>query len=120
MDLEAHGHLHTSTHSHTAAVGTPGGEADQSKHTISSTSGDEHKTMQRIRDQESFTTTTKWLTIHGFRQGMTDEQVLHTANTICGNMQLQMNNEDIAEDMNQNMGWQVIAADVMSLQRRYC
>ena len=60
--------------------------------------------MQRIRDQESFTTTTKWLTIHGFRQGMTDEQVLHTANTICSNMQLQMNNEDIAEDMNQMMG----------------
>jgi hypothetical protein len=72
------------------------------------TSPDVHITMQRIRDQESFTLDTKWLVIHGFHQGMTDEQVLHAANTICANMQLQMNNADILEAMEHMTGWQMI------------
>ena len=80
----------------------------QSETTLESlnvTSPDVHITMQRIRDQESFTLDTKWLVIHGFHQGMTDEQVLHAANTICANMQLQMNNADILEAMEHMTGW---------------
>ena len=98
----------STTHLSTPGEGT---ESVFQEEPINITNTDMHKTMQRIRDQESFTMETKWMTIHGFHQGMSDEQVLHAANTLCGNMQLQMNNGDIIEAMEQMTEWQIIVAD---------
>ena len=111
MDTEGPADTPRTGPKHTAAPMRGEGEKEHLEHTINSTSRDEHATMLRIREQESFAFEAKWLMIHGFRSGMTDEQILHAANTLCANMQLQMNNTDILEAMEQMTGWQINEAD---------
>ena len=76
-----------------------------SGNTLNDASTAMHQILQRIRNEESYCLNTKWVTIHGFRTAMTQEQVLHAANMLLGDMQLQMINSDILEAMEKGAPW---------------